>query len=128
MQTVPILSVCILLHDVLFLIKAAVTMPDSSNAGYWDSNLYDGTNPTSNLPQGGLSECTNANFLIRSTVFTEGFLPVDAHYFPYPRKASTILFDEVTASGARRESFFFGKIPDRSPTSEDRSRNDNRCV
>jgi hypothetical protein len=36
----------------------------------------------SDRPRAGLYEYTNANFLSRSAVFTEGFLPVDAHYLP----------------------------------------------
>lgn len=49
---------------------------------FWDTNQYDGTNPSLGFSQ-GLAEYTNANFFSDSTISSN--LPDEEHAFPYPK-------------------------------------------
>jgi len=71
-------------------------------SAFWDSNMYDGSNPDVTAASWiGLAEFTNANFLSRSTIFTEALYPNNIHGFPYPRAAGTQLIEEVTPNGGK---------------------------
>lgn len=73
-----------------------------------DSDRYNGQNPEVTLESKiGLAEYTNANFLSRDTMFTDG-LPIDhRHYFPYPNAKRATLWVDATNN---RE--YFKKIGD----------------
>lgn len=83
----------------------AIEITNASYTNFWDSDLYDGTNPSitmllpglteSNL-MAGLAEYANANFLSKNTMLTEDYLPYGPYYFPYPRAASTALWKDST--------------------------------
>jgi hypothetical protein len=59
----------------------------------WDTNQYDGSLPLTGT-EVGLAEYTNANFLSDDTIFVDD--PNDRHYFPYPNKAYTALWEDPT--------------------------------
>ena len=57
----------------------------------FDTDTYDGTNPSASLAI-GLAEYANANFFSDHTIFAaENHSPGHRHYFPYPRAADTSL-------------------------------------
>jgi hypothetical protein len=63
----------------------------------WDTDSYDGTNPSAALSQ-GLAEYTNANFFSNDTLFAAGRYagnPAHKHFFPYPKQSSTDLSDYI---------------------------------
>ncbi len=57
-----------------------------------DDNVYLGTAPT-NISQQGLAEYSNGNFMSEDTMFTENYSNDDKHFFPFPKRSSTNLFD-----------------------------------
>ncbi len=58
-------------------------------AQLFDSDHYQGTNPSVTLMQ-GLAEYTNANFFSGDTIFAaERYAADDRHYFPFPKRSST---------------------------------------
>lgn len=58
----------------------------------FDSEVYNGVNPSNSLTQ-GLAEYTNANFFSGDTIFAAERYSVDhRHYFPYPKTISTDLY------------------------------------
>lgn len=58
-------------------------------AQLFDSDHYQGTNPSVTLMQ-GLAEYTNANFFSGDTIFAaERYAADDQHYFPFPKRSST---------------------------------------
>ena len=70
----------------------------------WDMELYDGSNP-SDSRFGGLAEYTNANFASSDTIFSESLESGDAHYFPYPRMASSALYEETLPDTSVRRKY-----------------------
>jgi len=68
----------------------AIDITSSAYTNYWDSDLYDGTNPDITSNQGGLAEYTNANFLSKNTMLTEDYTPYGPYCFPYPSATSTV--------------------------------------
>lgn len=63
----------------------------------WDTDTYDGTNPSASLSQ-GLAEYTNANFFSKDTLFSAELYAdnqAHRHYFPYPKQTSTDLSDYI---------------------------------
>ena len=54
-------------------------------ARLWDSDLYDGSNPSGAvLPRIGISEYTNANLFSEDTIFANDKDPSHKHFSPYP--------------------------------------------
>lgn len=89
--------------DLLNFVPIAFKGPKNSLSTYsprqlWDSDQYDGTNPSFSSTL-GLAEYTNANFASEDTIFTEDTLddwsPLNnKHNFPYPRQADMVVIDE----------------------------------
>jgi ribosomal protein S16 len=73
---------------------ASVSFTTSNNdlspvARLFDSDHYQGSNPSATLTQ-GLAEYTNANFFSGDTIFAaERYAVDDRHYFPFPKRSST---------------------------------------
>ena len=67
-------------------------------AQLFDSDQYEGTNPSITLTQ-GLAEYTNANFFSGDTIFAaERYTADNRHYFPFPKKSSTDLQSYITGT------------------------------
>jgi len=70
-------------------------------ARLFDTDSYDGTNPSVALSL-GLAEYTNANFFSGDTIFAaERYPSGHQHYFPYPKKSSTDLHAYMAGAKAR---------------------------
>jgi hypothetical protein len=77
-------------------------------ARLFDTNQYDGTNPQVTTQNNiGLSEYTNANFLSSDTMFTDNLPPTSLKYFPYPKRASAVLWGPY---GVRLENFHIDSV------------------
>jgi hypothetical protein len=69
-------------------------------ARLFDTDHYDGTNPSVE-PTQGLAEYTNANFFSGDTIFAaERYAADDRHYFPFPKKSSTDLQSFIAGTKA----------------------------
>ncbi len=67
-----------------------VPPPDGLLTALWDTNKYDGSNPSTDTEYDhGLAEYTNANFFSESTIFAERKDQDDIHYFPRPSRNDT---------------------------------------
>lgn len=83
-------------HSEFITQYPAIDITNASYTNFWDSDLYNGTNPAVTAFQGGLAEYTNANFLSKNTMLTEDYLPYGSYYFPYPSARSTVLWKDNT--------------------------------
>ena len=108
--------------DSLHFAPIAFSGPKNSISTYsprqlWDSDQYDGTNPSTSTAI-GLAEYTNANFASEDTIFTENnlndWIPLNEnHYFPFPRQEDTIIFAESqnrTLNGFAVYRKYFDKV------------------
>jgi hypothetical protein len=72
---------------------------------FWDLESYNGS-----IPYGsgyiGLAEYTNANFASSDTIFSETLFSFDPLYFPFPRKSSSILYEEINPLTNKKTKYF----------------------
>jgi hypothetical protein len=72
---------------------------------FWDLESYNGS-----IPYGsgyiGLAEYTNANFASNDTIFSETLFSFDPLYFPFPRKSSSILYEETNPQTNKKTKYF----------------------
>ena len=96
--------------DVKSLAKSIVTT-DAPITRFWDTNTYDGTNPSTSIAQ-GLSEYTNSNFFSEFTIFAENKDPSDLHSFPHPSKSDTYaeLIEVIAEDGQTDHAWYVKKI------------------
>lgn len=75
---------------------------------YWDTGIYNGSNPEATAggdTQPGLAEYCSANFLSRSTLFTNSLDQGHKHYHPFPNESSlssaVLVPHEITAEDGK---------------------------
>ena len=81
-----------------------ISISPSAPKQFWDLESYNGS-----IPYGsgyiGLAEYTNANFASSDTIFSETLLGLDSHYFPFPMKSSSILYEGTNSQGKKTKYF-----------------------
>ncbi|TAL23360.1 MAG: hypothetical protein EPN94_09545 [Nitrospirae bacterium] len=82
-----------------------ISISPTSPKQFWDLDSYNGS-----IPYGsgyiGLAEYTNANFASSDTIFSETLFSFDPHYFPFPRKSSSILYEEINPLTNKKTKYF----------------------
>ncbi|MFH1672418.1 MAG: hypothetical protein ABIF87_03185 [Pseudomonadota bacterium] len=83
-------------HDEWITGSSGGDLADRTLTKFWDTDNYNGQNPSISLDSQliGLAEYANINFASKNTIFAEDFLADsdpsnDVYYHPYPRKSST---------------------------------------
>lgn len=83
------------------------TFSDASITKYWDTDQYNGTNPSASTSI-GLSEYSNANFFSDTTIFKGQ--SDQLHAFPYPAWAGVQEYQEIIDGNTGKRRTYLGKV------------------